>query len=64
MGETTDLGTVTTQSLHAGADSRGGGTSTLRSEIRYVTSELCDAITCVKLYYLGNVEDCFHNIEQ
>ena len=59
MGETTDLGTVT------GAGSRGGGTSTLRSEeIRHVTSELCDAITCVKLYYPGNVDDCFQNIEQ
>ena len=32
MGETTDLGTVTTLQIHAGADSRGGGTSTLRSD--------------------------------
>ena len=65
MGETTDLGTVTTLGW-GWLQGRWDVNPALRhsEEIRYVTSQLCDAITCVKLYYLGNVEDCFHNIEQ
>ena len=65
MGETTDLGTVTTLGW-GWLQGRWDVNPALRhsEEIRYITSELCDAITCVKLYYLGNVEDCFHNIEQ
>ena len=65
MGETTDLGTVTTLGW-GWLQGRWDVNPALRhsEEIGYVTSQLCDVITCVKPYYLGNVEDCFHNIEQ